>query len=395
MTTQSPQRANRGPAADPANGDSTLAAARVGSARGACNAGLRLDRVIWRSVIANRWLVAAGWATGYTGAGDAKASPGRRVARRVVFSSSGDPTRSVTEPSLRGRSFLFSLADGFLSVLFPSHCRCCQAPLTHVSRLPVCRVCLAGMRPIEGPRCAACGERLMSRHLHGDTREDVLRQAQDSPCATPGARATPPLCLMCLQNEPAFARASAYGSYDGGLRDLVHLLKYERVRPAANVLGRMLADVVAELAEAFGPQPPVVIAVPLHASKMRRGFDQSELIARAMLRLKPAALDAKLNTSALVRHRMTESQTGLTPPQRRENVRGAFKVERGDQISGRDILLIDDVFTTGATVSECARVLRRAGAERVFVATVTRVLKAEAERVEPEFEEPRIIAAHA
>ena len=169
----------------------------------------------------------------------------------------------------------------------------------------------------------------------------------------------------------------------------------------------MLAEVVADLAKAFGPQPPEVIAVPLHSSTMRqRGFNQSELIARAMLKLKPAALDAKLNTSALVRHRMTESQTGLTPPQRRENVRGAFKVERGDQISGRDILLIDDVFTTGATVSECARVLRRAGAGRVFVATVTRVLKAEAERVETpqvgdpgpaveeDLEKPRVLAAH-
>ena len=201
---------------------------------------------------------------------------------------------------------------------------------------------------------------------------------------------------MCRQNEPAFTRASAYGSNEAGLRDLVHLLKYERVRPAANVLGRMLAEVVAELAESFGPQPPVVMAVPLHASKIRqRGFNQSELIARAMLKLKPAALDVKLNTTALVRHRATESQTGLTPPQRRENVRGAFQVVRGGQIGGRDILLVDDVFTTGSTVSECARVLRRAGAGRVFVATVVRVLKPEAERATPEFEAPRAMPAHA
>ncbi|MBZ5510424.1 MAG: ComF family protein [Acidobacteriia bacterium] len=272
-------------------------------------------------------------------------------------------------------------------MLFPSHCRLCQAPLTRLSRLPVCQACLADIRPIEGPRCAACGERLMSRHLHQETREGVLRQAQDAP---------PSLCLMCMQNEPAFTRAVAYGSNEGGLRDLVHLLKYERVRPAANLLGRMLAEVVAELAEAFGPQPPVVMAVPLHTSKMRqRGFNQSELIARAMLKLTPAALDVKLNTTVLVRHRATESQTGLTPSQRRDNVRGAFQVVRGDPISGRDILLVDDVFTTGSTVSECARVLRRAGAGRVFVATVVRVLKPEAERVAPEFEEPQAVVAQA
>ena len=245
--------------------------------------------------------------------------------------------------------------------------------------MPVCPECLDAIRPIQGPRCAACGERLISRHLTSERDGSAL-------------------CLMCLQNEPAFTRASAYGSYESGLRDLVHLLKYDRVRPAANVLGRMLAEVVADVAEAFGPEPPVVMAVPLHASKMRqRGFNQSELIGRAMLKLRPAALDAKLNTTALARSRATESQTGLTPPQRRENMRGAFKVMRSDQISGRDILLIDDVFTTGTTVSECARVLRRAGAGRVFVATVARVLKPEAERADPEeeFAGPQAMAAHA
>jgi ComF family protein len=264
-----------------------------------------------------------------------------------------------------------------------------------MSLTPVCQTCLEAIRPIDGPRCAVCGERLMSRHLMPEPEGTQVEDTRAGACAT-DARATPPLCGMCLQNAPAFTRASAYGSYDAGLRDLVHLLKYERVKPAANVLGRMLAEVVADLAEAFGPESPVVLPVPLHASKMRqRGFNQSELIARAMLKLKPAALDAKLNTTALVRSRATESQTGLTPPQRRENMRGAFKVVRRDQISGRDILLIDDVFTTGTTVSECARVLRRAGAERVFVATVARVLKPEAERVEPEFEEPRAMSAHA
>ncbi len=198
-----------------------------------------------------------------------------------------------------------------------------------------------------------------------------------------------------MQNEPPFARASAYGSYDGGLRDLVHLLKYDRVRPAASVLGRMLAEVVADVAEDFGEEVPVVVPVPLHASKLRqRGFNQSELIARAMLKLRPAALELRLNASALVRHRATNSQTGLTPPQRRENMRGAFRVERRDQISGRDILLIDDVFTTGTTVSECARVLRRAGAGRVFIATVARVMKPEAQRAEADFVS-QVMAAHA
>jgi ComF family protein len=155
------------------------------------------------------------------------------------------------------------------------------------------------------------------------------------------------------------------------------LLKYERVRPAAAVLGRVLAEAVAPLQTQFSATPPVVIAIPLHARRLRqRGFNQSELIAREAIRHVPLRLS--VNRSALVRRRMTESQTGLSREQRRANIRGAFKVARPIEIAGRDILLIDDVFTTGTTSSECARVLRRAGARRVWVATAARVLKAEA-----------------
>ncbi len=206
---------------------------------------------------------------------------------------------------------------------------------------------------------------------------------------------------MCRRSEPAFARALAYGSYEGALRDLIHLLKYEQVRPAANVLGRMLAEVVAELAEGFSGRLPLVVPVPLHASKLRqRGFNQSELIARAAAKLKPAASTLQIDTTALLRQRATESQTGLTPHQRRENIRGAFVLARPQEVAGRDVLLVDDVFTTGTTVSECVRVLRRGGAERVWVATVARVLKAEAAHViapanENEEEAPLTMAARA
>lgn len=244
--------------------------------------------------------------------------------------------------------------------------------------MPVCDSCLERVSAIEGPVCTTCGERIPAgRAAHSDFAQ---------------------MCFSCSQERPAFTRAAAYGSFDEGMRDLVHLLKYERVRPASAVLGRMLAEAVAKLSVDFQCDP-VVIPVPLHASKLRqRGFNQSELIARAALKLNPGGLDAKPTTSALVRQRDTISQTGLTPAQRRENMRGAFAVVRPAEIKGRDVLLVDDVMTTGTTASECARVLRRAGAERVFVATVARVLKPEAERVmvNPEQEvRPLVRAAHA
>ncbi len=247
---------------------------------------------------------------------------------------------------------LKAFAAAFFSVFFPSNCRLCGDPLTNISRVPVCRRCLDSIHRPEETLCEKCGERLAA-------------QAE--------AR-----CGLCRRIEPPFTRAVAYGGYDAELRDLIHLLKYERVRSAAGVLGRMLAAAIAGLAPEFGARPPLAIPVPLHAGKLRqRGFNQSELLARAALRCKPAGLKLELDTRVLERRRATESQTGLTRHQRRDNMRGAFAIVNPGRVAGRDLLLVDDVFTTGTTVSECARVLRRAGSGQVWVATAARAFRSE------------------
>jgi ComF family protein len=250
--------------------------------------------------------------------------------------------------------------------LFPADCRICAAPLIGVSRLPVCSDCLEQILPVHGQLCSVCGERLLSPHLLAESDGQ-------------------PLCPVCQLVEPQFAKAVAYGSYQGGLRELVHLLKYGGVRPAAGVLGRFLAAAISTcgLCDGRGPAltPVVVVAVPLHRSRRRqRGFNHAELIARAALKL--LAADRRwvrnemiLGENVLERKRETKSQIGLTIRQRQANVRGAFAVRRAHEVNGREVLLVDDVYTTGATVSECARVLRRAGATKVWVATVARTLK--------------------
>jgi len=267
-------------------------------------------------------------------------------------------------------------AESLFATLFPSDCRLCGAPLVNISRLPVCEECLSAMRPITGGVCSVCGERLISRYAFSGEQGE-------------------PRCGLCRRLEPSFAKAAAYGSYSGGLRELIHLLKYEQVRPAANVLGRMLAEAIAALEPSFAEGKVLVLPVPLHRSKLRqRGFNQSELIARAALKLKPAGDRLALNATVLERCRETQSQTGLTRHQRRENIRGAFAVANPDDVAGREILLVDDVFTTGTTVSECARLLRRAGASKVWVATVARTLKADAQLVElPQENEKQTMAA--
>jgi len=183
-------------------------------------------------------------------------------------------------------------------------------------------------------------------------------------------------CLLCQRADPPFERAVAYGSNDRGLRDLVHLLKFQQVRPAADVLGRMLADTIAHLEPAMPVGTIVVVPVPLYRRKQaQRGFNQAEMIARAALKRLSRPKRFELCTGSLLRRRETGSQIGLTRHQRRENLRGAFAVSDATRILKRDVLLVDDVLTTGTTAAECARVLLRAGAARVWVATVARTLK--------------------
>jgi ComF family protein len=257
---------------------------------------------------------------------------------------------------------LSPVAESLFATLFPSDCRLCHTPLVNISRLPVCLPCLAEIHAITGGVCSICGERLFSPRAPNPAE---MR------------------CDLCRRLAPPFVKAAAYGSYDGGLRELIHLLKYEQVRPAAAVLGRMLAEAVSELDSAWTQNPVVVVPVPLHARKSRqRGFNQSELIAQHALKLRAGNGRLVLRSKILERRRETQSQIGLTRHQRRENLRGSFAVARPEEIAGREVLLVDDVFTTGTTVSECARVLRRAGASKVFVATVARTLKADAQVID-------------
>jgi ComF family protein len=250
------------------------------------------------------------------------------------------------------KSAVKAASSSLFSILFPSDCRICSAPLTNIASLPaVCEPCLGKIVPLDGPLCRLCGEKLF--HNVAENEEGAL-------------------CGICRRAEPRFRRAVAYGAYEGELRDLIHLFKYKGIRPAGKLLGALLnqAVIAMELPDSF-----IVIPVPLWSGKRNsRGFNQAESIARTFMSFQTSG-SIQLETSILVKTRETASQTGLTRHQRRANVRGAFAVLKPENAKGRSILIVDDVMTTGTTAGECARVLRRAGAKEVFVATVARATK--------------------
>jgi ComF family protein len=168
-----------------------------------------------------------------------------------------------------------------------------------------------------------------------------------------------PVCAACRDSPLAGAR-SAY-VFDGGARALVHALKYDSMRALAAPMGELLAD-------AFEADPfPVdlVLPVPLHGRRQRRrGFNQSELLGRAVARRASLELDI----TSLRRVRNTAPQVQVRDPRRRaQNVQGAFRCD--ERVNGRRVLLVDDVLTTGVTLRECARTLRRSGAASVWALT--------------------------
>ncbi len=190
------------------------------------------------------------------------------------------------------------------------------------------------------------------------------------------------LCEACSTEPPPFVRAAAYAIYQDEVRSMLHLLKYDRVRAVAVPLGAMLAQVIETAASAMRPlapaqtQPILVIAAPLFSAREReRGFNQTILMCNAalgLLRRSRPDLPLVAEHTALIRKRATESQFRLNPEARRANLQGAFAVPRPEMVLGKDILLVDDIFTTGSTARECAATLLRAGAASVHVATLSR-----------------------
>ncbi|HOF04549.1 MAG TPA: ComF family protein [Syntrophales bacterium] len=240
-----------------------------------------------------------------------------------------------------GKELLGVVAD----VLFPPRCQACGETADELTAGLFCAACAGDIRYLQPPLCLSCG------------------------APVPVAPGTEHCCPDCRREPQPFTTARSVAVYAGVLLQVIHDFKYRR-RPS---LGRGLGALMTgrNYAGIDTADLDVIIPVPLHVRRLReRGFNQSLLLARAV----SAGCGVPLDFLSLRRERDTPPQTLRDRRERRANIRGAFGVTRRERIRGKKILLVDDVYTTGSTLAECARVLLDSDAARIDVLTLARAI---------------------
>ena len=231
--------------------------------------------------------------------------------------------------------------EGLLSLLYPPHCAACGADT--VAGIYLCAACAGEAKRIESPFCRQC-----SQPFDGAITGEFI-------------------CAQCQDRKYHFDCAVTRYMSRGVVREFIHRFKYERQFYLRHPLADWMAEALEDSRIRDHPYDAFV-PVPLHPARFReRDFNQAEVLARMM-----AKRSGKPVLKALKRIRYTTTQTRLDREERMENLRNAFRVRHASRVQSRHLILVDDVFTTGSTVEECARVLRQAGAASVRVVTVAR-----------------------
>jgi ComF family protein len=248
------------------------------------------------------------------------------------------------------RHQLRGLREALASIVLPAPCRLCNRILDTGSSIPFCHTCLAALtRTLPEPLCSRCGRPIVSSAV----AEGISRTE----------------CHLCRRDVYGFDFARSFGAYTPRMSRAILLLKYGNVA----VLGAWFARRLAELVQSYSQEftADAVVPVPLDRGRLReRGYNQADLIAKPMAHL----LGIPFRSYLLVRTRPRPNHLRLTRRERWETVRGAYAMHQTAQVDKLRVLLVDDVFTTGATLDACSRALKAAGAARVVGVTVARAL---------------------
>lgn len=217
----------------------------------------------------------------------------------------------------------------------------------------LCTECLNNFSPIDSPICSRCGKPFKTRA--GDDHE----------------------CEDCIRISRHFNKARAAGVFDQSLMHLIHQLKYKDKIHLAKPLGRLLRSALHRFWDTADID--LIIPVPLHRKRLQhRRFNQTYLLIKQWQKnntpCNHGAASLEIDKTILTRERHTKPQTGLSRKERIKNIKNAFRVTNPKKVNGKRILVVDDVYTTGATTNECARVLLKHGAKRVDVLTLARAV---------------------
>ena len=242
------------------------------------------------------------------------------------------------------------MREALASLVFAAPCRICGQMLDTGARIPFCHGCFASLtQTLPEPLCAQCGRPIVSSAV-----TQTIFGAQ---------------CHMCRRGAYDFDLARSFGAYTPAMARAILMLKYGEVRPLGAWFGGLLAQLIERDPGAFAAD--AVVPVPLDSGRRReRGYNQAELIARPLARI----LGIPFRSYLLVRTHPRPNKLRLTRRERWETVRGAYTTHKRAEVDKLGLLLVDDVFTTGATLDACSRALRRAGATRVVGLTVARAL---------------------
>ncbi len=240
---------------------------------------------------------------------------------------------------MHARAAVLRLLKPVLDFALPPRCGGCGAIVDEVDSF--CAKCWSQIEFLGSGGCAVCGLPLEGTEIDN--------------------------CGRCLARPPRLQRSRAATAYGEISRSIALKLKYGRKVALGRTMARFMAPLLDQL-----PENAVLVPVPLHRGRIwRRGFNQSAIVARELAR----RLGVDFSVDALQRVKPTPPLKGLSMQQRRRTVAGAFRANPKAELRGRTVVLVDDVLTTGSTANACARVLKRAGAERVELVSWTRVLR--------------------